>query len=371
MAKVSFNNSQTPFFTSLKEKVNNYFKENNLQTSGNKSLYFKSAIQVIAAAFNYIILVFFTPPHLISILLCIIQGVLLALIGFNLMHEGGHKSFSKHQWLNTIGAYSLNILGGNTFFWKIKHNVNHHTYTNIEGVDSDIDINPFMRLNLNQKRRWFHKFQHYYCLFLYGLSYLVWIFWDDFQKYFTGKIAPGYQKKLDKKEHIVFWITKIYFVIIYLIIPMTLIGIVKALLGFLLIAFTTGLSIAIVFQLAHVVEGTDFLDLKGDSGRIEQEWAIHQINTTANFSTKNKVITWLLGGLNFQVEHHLFPKISHVHYPKINEFVKETCLQYQVSYKEQDSFFKAIQSHFSHIRKMGITETGELWNVNKNNIINE
>lgn len=353
MSRITFNNKQTPFFSSLKEKVNQYFADNNIHTSGNRKLYTKSVIQIVSAVTFYVTLVFFTPGTIVSLILCVLFGINLAVIGFNVMHEGGHQSFSKNKTLNTLGAYSLNVLGGNTFFWKIKHNINHHTYTNIEGMDSDIDLQPFMRLHENQSHKWIHKFQHIYCLFLYGISYISWVFWDDFMKYFTGKIAAGQNRKLDMKEHFIFWITKALYVFVYLVVPILMVGLGKALIGFGVIAFVCGITIAIVFQLAHVVEGTAFPEPDKESNKIEQEWAVHQIVTTANFSTNSKVISWLLGGLNFQVEHHLFPRISHVHYPKINQFVRETCEEYKITYLEHKTLLKAIHSHLCHIKKLG------------------
>lgn len=353
MSKVSFNNKQSDFFTTLKGKVNDYFTENNIHTYGNKKLYLKGFIQLTSALVLYITLVFFTPSVIISLILCSLLGINLAVIGFNIMHEGGHSSFSKYRWVNTIGAYFLNILGGNSYFWKIKHNINHHTYTNIDGMDSDIDLEPFMRLHENQSHHWIHRFQHFYCFGLYGISYLSWIFWDDFIKYFTGNIAPGQKKELELKEHFIFWTTKALYIVAYLLIPILMVGFVKAIIGFIVICFVCGLSIAIVFQLAHIVEGTSFPEPVGDTNKMEQEWAIHQLNTTANFATKSKTVSWLLGGLNFQVEHHLFPKISHVHYPKINQIVKETCDEFQVTYIEYKTVFKAIHSHLSHIKKLG------------------
>jgi linoleoyl-CoA desaturase len=353
MSRVTFNNKQNPFFTTLRGKVNQYFEENKIDSSGNRHLYTKSIIQVSTAIALYVTLVFFTPGTVLSLVLCALLGVNLATIGFNIMHEGGHQSFSKHGWLNTIGAYFLNILGGNTFYWKIKHNINHHTFTNIEGLDSDINVKPFMRLHEKQNHHWLHKFQHIYCFVLYGISYFVWIFWDDFEKYFTGKVAEGYTKKLDAKEHFIFWVTKIMYVVVYIVTPIIMVGFAQTLIGYAVIAFVCGLSIAIVFQLAHVVEGTFFPEPDKESNKIEQEWAIHQVTTTANFATQNKVVSWFLGGLNFQVEHHLFPKISHVHYPKINQFVRETCEEYNVTYLEYSTFSSAIKSHLAHIKKLG------------------
>jgi linoleoyl-CoA desaturase len=354
MSKVTFNNKQSPFFRALKKKVDDYFATNQLHTSGSSSLLFKSLIQISSALAFYVILVFFTPGPLISILLCVLLGMNLALIGFNIMHEGGHQSFSKHKWLNSTSAYFLNVLGGNAYFWRMKHNINHHTYTNIDGMDSDIDVEPFMRLHEHQPLKWFHKFQYLYFIVLYGISYVVWIFYHDFEKYFSGVItAGGTPQKLEKREHYIFWLTKVMYVIVYLALPLIMVGFVKALIGYFIVTFVCGLFISVVFQLAHIVEGTFFPKPAEHSTKIEMEWAIHQMNTTANFATKSKVLYWLLGGLNFQVEHHLFPKVSHIHYPKINTLVKETCMEFNVVYLEHPTFIKAFQSHLDHLRKLG------------------
>jgi linoleoyl-CoA desaturase len=219
MSKVSFNNKQSPFFKTLKKKVDDHFSSNHLHPSGNRKLLLKSIIQVFSALTLYIVLVFFTPTWYFSLPLCFLLGMNLAIIGFNIMHEGAHQSFSRHNWLNSTSAYFLNVLGGNAYFWKIKHNINHHTYTNIEGMDSDIDVKPFMRLHENQPRYYFHRFQHLYFIFLYGISYIVWIFYHDFEKYFTGKIAANdtASRSLKHREHWIFWITKLTYIGVYLL----------------------------------------------------------------------------------------------------------------------------------------------------------
>ncbi len=355
MVKVTFDNKQSPFFKTLKEKVDDYFSKTHLDPSGSKSLFFKGVIVVLSAVAIYGTLVFFTPAPVVAMLLCAVFGLNLAVIGFNVMHEGGHQSFSKYAWINKISAYSLNALGGNSYFWKIKHNVNHHTFTNIEGMDSDIDVQPFMRLHEGQPRYWFHRFQHVYWVVLYSVSYIVWIFHDDFVKYFSGKINPhGERKRLELKEHFIFWATKLGYIGVYLVLPILMVGWLEALIGFLIIALVCGLAISVVFQLAHVVEDTRFPQVENEASKIDQEWALHQVATTANFDTHNKVISWLLGGLNFQIEHHLFPRISHIHYPKISELVKETCKEYNIRYVEYSTMFKALHSHLFHIRKLGL-----------------
>ena len=354
MLKFTFDNSQSTFFKTLKGRVDRYFAETKLDPAGNGKLYLKGAIQIFTAATLYTVLVFFTPVPLIAIPLCMLLGFNLGVIGFNVMHEGGHQSFSKHPWVNKASAYSLNVLGGITYFWKIKHNINHHTFTNVEGMDSDIDVKPFMRMHEEQPRYWYHRFQHIYWVVLYGISYLAWIFYEDFQKYFTGKhSANSMPKKLELKEHLIFWFTKIMYVAVYIVVPVIMVGWLPALIGFLIITFITGLSISIVFQLAHVVEGTQFHTAHHQDTNSKQEWAIHQLNSTVNFATASKSLHWLLGGLNFQIEHHLFPRISHVHYPQVSRFVKEACRESNIAYIEYTSMFKAIASHLMHLKKLG------------------
>jgi len=340
------------FFSVLKEKVDRYFLERRLAQTGEHRLYLKSALQILSAVFLYVILVFFTPASWIAVLLSILLGVNLAVLGFNVMHEGGHQSFSKYKWLNSAASYFLNVLGGNIYFWKVKHNVNHHTFTNIDGKDSDIDVKPFMRLHPAQPLAGVHRYQHIYWAILYGISYVTWVFYEDFLKYFRGKIAPHMKPmSMSSKEHLVFWVTKIVYVIVALILPIIFAGWVKALAVFFLVTFVCGLFISIVFQLAHVVELTNFPSEK----KIVGDWAVHQVSTTSNFGTSSKMLFWLLGGLNFQIEHHLFPKISHVHYPQISKLVKETCREFNITYHEYATMLDAVISHIVYLRKMGTT----------------
>jgi linoleoyl-CoA desaturase len=354
MIKYAFANSGKSFFKELKANVDEYFRSNNIHPAGNVRLYIKGIIQVTTAVILYATLVFFTPGTMLSLFLCALLGFNLAVIGFNVMHEGGHQSFSRNNVVNEISAYSLNVLGGFSYFWKIKHNVNHHTYTNVEGMDSDIDVKPFMRLHEGQPWSPYHRFQHLYGVVLYGISYLAWVFYEDFVKYFRdGFSKPGEQSKLALRVHIIFWFTKLMYVAVYAIIPIIMVGFLSWLIGFLVATVVCGLTTSIIFQLAHVVEGTEFHDANQQAGHEKQEWAIHQIASTANFGTSSKTLHWLLGGLNFQIEHHLFPRISHIHYPAVRLYVKKACDEAGVTYHEYKSMFAAIISHLGHLKKLG------------------
>lgn len=354
--QVKFNNRGADFYATLKQRTENYFESHNIKTTGDFRLYIKTVIFSSVFIACYVSLVFLSPPTWLAILLCMVAGLDMAAIGFNIMHDGAHGSYSNNKKINQLMALSLNFMGANAFFWKQKHNVNHHSYTNIEGMDDDIDANPFLRLHEDQKKRWFHRFQHVYALMAYSLMFFFWVFYRDFKKYFTGKIAKYAPiRNMTLKEHIIFWVSKVIHVSVFLVIPMIFAGVLQTIVGYLIVTFVLGLVISVVFQLAHVVEGTDFVTPESEKSlHVETEWAIHQINTTVNFATKNPAANWFLGGLNFQVEHHLFPGVSHVHYPKLNKILRETCVEFNVKYKEFSSVTGAFVSHLRYLKNVGV-----------------
>ncbi|MFS8082177.1 MAG: fatty acid desaturase family protein [Ginsengibacter sp.] len=353
MSTPKFMQGKGDFHSTLKNRVNQYFADKHRPMTGNFSLLFKAALLCVGYVLIYIHLLFFTPTVWIAIPECVLFGFLTAAIGFNVMHDGAHGSFSKHKILNKMAGFSLNFLGASAIMWNMKHNIIHHTYTNIDGVDDDIEAQPWLRFTTTQKKMKMHKFQHYYFWFLYTLLHLIWIFMTDYQKYFKKKIGTVALRKMTMREHISFWTAKVLYAFAFVALPIWLLGFTTWLIGFLIITMITGFVISIVFQLAHTVEDTDFPLPNGVSNKIENEWAIHQINTTANFATGNKVISWLVGGLNFQIEHHLFPRISHVHYPAISKIIKSTCAEYGIQYIEYPKMISAIHSHFMYLKRIG------------------
>jgi linoleoyl-CoA desaturase len=348
-----FSNIPHSFHTELKEKISDYFKEVGRSTTGNYQLFTKAVVLMVSFTLVYIHLVFFTPPVLWQVFESILLGGLVAAIGFNVMHDGAHGSFSKYKWVNKLAAFSLNILGGNSFMWNMKHNVIHHAYTNVDGVDDDIDIQPWLRMSTTQKRYRLHKYQHFYFWILYSLLYVFWIFVLDYQKYFKGKVGNMRVKKMSITDHFVFWGFKAVHLFVFVLLPVYMVGFESWLISFLIFTLVAGFVLSIVFQLAHTVEHTAFPVANADTGKMEDEWAIHQIKTTANFATRNKLVSWLVGGLNFQIEHHLFPKISHVHYPAISKIIKKTCEDYGIHYIEFRKVRNAVASHVAFLRQMG------------------
>lgn len=341
------------FSHELKERVHQYFEANNIASTGNAHLYTKAIILPLIYIALYVHLVFFTPPVWLALAECALMGLTVAAIGFNVMHDGGHGSFSNSPVLNRIAFFSLNILGGSAFMWNMKHNVIHHAYTNIDGLDDDIDARPFLRMSVTQRKLGMHRYQHIYFWFLYSLLYMFWVFFSDFKKYIRRKVGDVPLKKMKTSDHIIFWCSKLFFYFYIMVLPIYLLGFVPWLIGFLTLALTGGFVLSIVFQLAHTVEDASFPMPDEITHKMEDEWTIHQLKTTANFATNNKIICWYVGGLNFQVEHHLFPKISHVHYPAISRIVKQTCAEFGVGYIEYPKMVHAIASHVSYLKQVG------------------
>jgi linoleoyl-CoA desaturase len=341
------------FHTELKRRINEYFKQTGKSTTGNYKLWSKALILLAVYIVMYIHLVFFTPSIVLALIECVVFGFVTAAIGFNIMHDGAHGSFSKYPVVNKMAAVTLGFLGGSHFMWNVKHNIIHHAYTNIDGLDDDIDAKPFLRMASTQKKYKMHRYQHLYFWFFYSLLYLYWIFFSDFRKYFEGRIGNVPLKKMAFKDHFYFWFYKVISYSLFILIPMLVVGVVSTIVGFIICALIAGFILSIVFQLAHTVEHTAFPVADEGTGKIEDEWAIHQLKTTANFATKSRLISWYVGGLNFQIEHHLFPKISHVHYPAISRIIKQACREYNIAYVEYRRMHQAVISHVSFLRQMG------------------
>ena len=354
MAKVTFDNRNNQFYQSLKIAVDQYFEARQIKKTGDWRLYIKTITLVGAAIITYGSLMFFKINALPALLLCALLGYIFACIGFSVMHDANHGSYSTKPWLNDALGLTPNALGASSFFWKQKHNIIHHTYTNVDGIDDDIAKSPIIRQCDTQKWVPAHKIQHLYLLPIYALSSIFWLFFMDFTKYFTRKIYTTEAWKMTTKNHVIFWVTKIFYFTFYMIIPAMVWGFGPWLLGFMVLHVVMGITLSLVFQLAHVVENTEFENVALDETKhVETAWAEHEVRTTSNFAMGNPVISWFVGGLNFQIEHHLFPRVSHIHYPAISKIVMKKCEEYNLPYNKYNTLFGAVASHFRVMKFLG------------------
>jgi linoleoyl-CoA desaturase len=353
--KLSFpKNQQQDFYTTVNKKVEAFFSSAALSKKANGLMFFKVFFYSTVFIAAYLILIIANPSVPEQFLLWMVLGLFTAFIGLNIAHDAVHGSLSKYKSVNKVLGYSFNIIGGNCYVWNITHNIVHHTYTNIEGHDEDIALIPLLRMSPHQKLRKVHRYQHWYAFFFYSLSSLLWVFVKDYVKFFKKNIGNYNNKRHPRLQYFILFGSKAVYYILFLVIPLVFIHATwwQVLLGFVLLHLTEGLTMAIIFMLAHVVEETDF-PLPDNTGNIKNTWAVHQLYTTANFGRNNALLNFLCGGLNFQVEHHLYPKICHVHYRRISAIVKETAESFNLRYNDNASFFSAIASHIRLLKALG------------------
>ncbi|HEY4328220.1 MAG TPA: acyl-CoA desaturase [Phycisphaerae bacterium] len=350
-----FTNSDR-FLHALRKHVDAYFEKSGRSKRDSPRMYFKTATILLWFFGAYFTLMFVVHSWLLIVPLAIVMGLGLAAIGFNIQHDGGHKAYSKRAWVNKAMALTLDLMGGSSYLWDWKHNSIHHTYTNITGHDDDIDLGFLARLSPHQRRFWFHRLQGIYLWVLYGFLAIKWHLVDDFYQVYTAKIGD---KKIPRPKgwDLVTFITgKVFFFSMAFVVPMIFHPVLAVLLVYAIAAFTSGLVLSVVFQLAHCVEGAEFpMPVANAEGlpRMETGWAVHQVQTTVDFSRGNPLMSWFVGGLNYQIEHHLFPKICHVHYPKLSKVVEEVCREFNVKYAHHRTFFSAVASHYRWLVEMG------------------
>ena len=354
---VRFNKNDKPeFFKELNKRVNNYFKENDISKHANSSMVFKTFFMIGLYLIPYFLMITGVVSSFWMVLLMwILMGFGKTGIGTSIMHDAIHGAYTKDAKLNRRIGYIINLVGGYHTNWKIQHNVLHHSFTNIHDYDEDID-KKIIRFSPTQERKGYFRFQILYAPLLYAILTLYWFVGKDFEKlvqyHKLGLLKD--QKETFLSAFIKILISKTLYSILFIVLPIMLIDLPwqQVILGFLVMHAISGMSLALIFQAAHVVEGTDFFKVD-ENNSVESNWAIHQLRTTANFAKGNVPFGWFIGGLNHQIEHHLFPHICHVHYPKISEIIKSTAHEYGINYIEHKTFGGALISHFKLLHELG------------------
>jgi linoleoyl-CoA desaturase len=354
-AKLKFNGSDR-FVRELRRRVDAYFEKTGRSRRDCPKMYFKTASIMAWFLSAYLLLLLVVHSWWLIVPLAVVLGFALAAIGFNIQHDGGHKAYSDRPWVNKMMALTLDLMGGSSYLWDWKHNSFHHTFPNIDGHDDDINIGYLGRLTPHQKRLVFHRFQGFYLWLLYGFLAIKWHFYDDFHQIAIGRIGGHKIPRPHGTDLAVFIGGKVAFFTMAFVIPMLLHPIWAVLSVYVIAAFVSGVVLSVVFQLAHCVEEADFpLPVAGQMGgeRMETEWAVHQVQTTVDFARGNRFLCWFLGGLNFQIEHHLFSRICHVHYPALSKVVEEACREFGVRYAAHRTIWSAVASHFRWLVLMG------------------
>lgn len=343
---------KSAFFTAVRQRVDAHFAETGTHKYANTTMWIKTLLFLGVFFGCYMLIISGILPALVMLGLAMLLGMFSAFVGFNICHDAIHGSFSANKHVNKALGFVFNLLGASPYIWNISHNGVHHTFTNIPGHDEDLIIAPgLIRIEEDDPKRKIQRFQHWYAFPLYGLASLSWAFRKDFIKIFQKKIGQVAVKH-PKKEYFNLFASKGLYYFLFIALPLLVLGIAwwQFIIGFVAMHLAQGLTMGLVFQLAHVVEETDF-PTANPTGTMEEAWAEHQMHTTANFSSESRIAAFFLGGLIRQIEHHLFPKVCHVHYAEIGKIVKMTAHEYGLPYIESPTFFSAMRSHYRVLKK--------------------
>ena len=341
------------FLTEVRRRVNDFFERTRRRQRDCPQMYVKTAVIFTCLGLSYALLIFVAQSWWQAWLLALPLGLAMSAVGLNIQHDGAHHAYSRFPWVNKLMAMTMDLMGASSYFWHWKHDVFHHTYVNIDGHDTDIDVGAFARLSPHQKQRSFHRWQHFYMWLAYGLMTMRWQLWGDLRDFATGTVGEHKVPRPKGWQLAVFFGGKAVF-FLGLLIPLLVHPLWVVVLFYVTSSMVVGIVMSMVFQLAHCVGQADFPEPGQDSLRMHKPWAIHQVETTVDYARRSRVLGWFLGGLNFQIEHHLFPRICHVNYSAITGIVEETCRQFGVRYTEHKSVVSGLLSHFRWLRRMGM-----------------
>ncbi len=355
---VKFTSSKdADFVKTVRKRVNKYFKDNGISRYANANMVVKTVFMFCLYFTPYFSLLFGNTEGSWLFWFCwVVMGFGMAGIGLSVMHDANHGAYSKNTKINNIIGRVMYLVGGSADNWKMQHNILHHTYTNIDGLDEDIDSPWFLRFSPHQDRRKIHRFQHRYAWFFYGFMTLAWAITKDFRQA-DRYCAMGLNKQIGRSKKSLFSeliVWKVVYASYIVAIPMLVVDAPwwQILLGFFIMHYIAGFVLAIIFQPAHVMEETEF-PLPTEANTVENNLLVHQLLTTTNFAPNAKLFNWYVGGLNYQIEHHLFPNICHVHYKKISKIVQETAAEFGLPYMVQPTFARALVKHGRMLKTMG------------------
>lgn len=345
---------KSDFSRILRGRVNDYFKQNGISTHANGAMVFRTIVLIAVWMGLYFTLLFVNLPLWLFYLGWAVFGAVVSLVALNIGHDAIHGAYTKKKWLKDLLSHTFNLNGASAYMWKVSHNHAHHNYTNIHGHDEDISPGDILRISPSTPLLKIHRFQHIYAFFFYFLATLSWVFAKDYKQFFENKINNYTGKKHPTREYFYLFFYKVLYYSLFIVLPLLvmpyhwghIIG------GFVTMHLVSGAYLAIIFMLAHAVEEVHF-PLPDDSGVIEDDWMVHQLMTSANFSTQSRLASFLSGGLNQQIEHHLFANICSIHYHDLAKIVKSTAQEYGVPYYELPSFGAAIRSHYRFLKNLG------------------
>jgi len=340
------------FFPKLKRRVETHLKEKGLEKDFTW-MYIKSLIIVFAWISCY----YFSMIKG-SILLAFVFGFVQSHIGLSIAHDGNHGSFSRSKFLNNLAAHGMDFIGASSIVWKHQHNIGHHPNCNRQG-DSCMDEgdmadpdtrsgSPIVRLTPGQPFHWYHRFQHIYFWILLCMFGIKWAL-TDFKHFAKHSYLNVDFFRITSWDLFILFVAKTVFFIYLIVVPFVIHPFWKALILTCCCQVVGCYMLVLSFAVNHLSGSSIYPD-----GNItNRNWARLQVETSTNFGVGSSFWTWMSGGLNYQIEHHLFPYISHVHLQEISPIVQQTCKEYDIPYNNFVSYFDALISFFHSIKNLG------------------
>ena len=358
MRRVKFSTElEQEFIKELKQRVHSYFEARGISEKADARMVFKTIVMLLLTFGSYLLIMMGGFPAFVMLGLAVVMGIGMAGCGFAIAHDALHGGYSSNRRVNAALGMTFDLLGANGYLWKITHNVIHHTYTNIQGIDEDLEVSPLLRLSPTSEYKPIHRLQHWYAIAAYSMSTLFWVFVKDYKYMLQRDLGPYQDIRHPRWEVANLLVMKVVYYSYTIVLPLLLLDIAfwQFVIGYLAMHLTAGVILGVVFQLAHVVEGPTHLPAAGNE-IVEDTWLVHEMKTTADFGRGNRLLCWYVGGLNFQVEHHLFPRICSIHYPAISPIVEEVAKKYGIPFHSHPTFRAAIASHLRLLRQLGRPE---------------
>jgi len=342
------------FSRDLEASANAYFEGAGRRRRDHPRMYLKTAVVLTWFVGSWVLLVFVASAWWQGVLCAVSLGLAIAGVGMSIQHDANHGAYSRHSAINRALGATLDVMGVCSFIWRPKHNIGHHTFTNVHGIDYDLDFGILARLSAAQPHRAWHRYQHLYLWFFYGFLLPKWVFFDDFVILWHHRVGVHKLPRTSATALTNFVVWKIFFLAWAIVVPSLFHPIWQVVLFNFVAMFTLGGTLGTIFQLAHCVGEADFPAAPASGSRMQHDWAVHQLATTVDFAPRSRLLSWFVGGLNFQVEHHLFPKVCHVHYPALSRIVSEVAARHGLLHRTQPTFRSALLAHFSHLKRLSI-----------------
>jgi linoleoyl-CoA desaturase len=344
------------FAAEIRKRVRAYFKENKISSYANGKMYFKTVVLLSLYIAPFVAILLFDLAPLAALGFAVLMGIGEAGIGMSVMHDGAHGAYSSKGWVNTLAGGTMFLLGSNTFNWKVQHNFMHHTYTNIYHFDADISTKAIIRLCEYAPLKKYQRFQQFYAFPLYGMMTFLRLFGEISMLVKYNRMGITMHRNAKPALELFKLITtKVVYLALIFGLPLWLSDFTfwQILLGFSTLHIVAGMIMSTVFQMAHVVEGAE-QPLPDKDNVIHNDWMVHELKTTSDFGRKNGLLSWYIGGLDFQIEHHLFHNVCHVHYPFIAPIIKATAEEYGIPYNLKPNVWAALGSHFRRLKDLGV-----------------